>query len=310
MIQTFTMKSEKGFTLMELLVSILVLLPVMAAAVSLFSLGAKQHSQGQSGIDANQEARVALAIMATELSQAGSHSDVSTTALEQINPSVTAQSIRVASTAGFTIGDDIDVGEEIVQLTGVSSSALTGVFRYSHTPNTPVNLSAMPYPTGVIPPTGMAANSSLSVTTLRFFGHIRGNNSDPTQNDPTIQYVEYVYDGTNNQITRSATPVTQTAKNPAVSFVRNLRPNSVQFTLNTDSVGVVTAVSVAMVTRSSVKTGSSQYQETPLFSRISIPSTITGSALLREYQLYRGLYKLPPTPPVISTWASTTVTSQ
>lgn len=310
--RTYRIKSEAGFTLMELLVSILVLLPVMGAAVAMFSMAANQHATGQSGIDANQEARVALEIMTTEIAQAGSHADVGTIAPNQINPSISAQSVHVASTTGFNVGDDVDVGfppnDEIVQLTGVSSSTLTAVFRFAHGPNTPIRLSAMPYTGGVIPPTGMAPNSSLAVTTLSFFGHIRGNNSDPAQDDPTVQYVEYAYDSANNQITRSITPITQTSRNPALPFIRNVRPGSVQFTLNTDDLGVVTSAIVAFTARSSLKSGS-KYQETPFSSRISIPSAISASSLLREYQLFRGLYRLPPTPSVINTWAGLTETN-
>lgn len=307
--QTYGIKSETGFTLTELMVSMLVLLPVMGAAVTLFSVGANRHATGQSGIDANQEARVGLEIMTTELAQASSHADVATLTSDAINPSLNAQSVRVASTAGFTAGDDIDVGvppnDEIVQLTGVTGSTLTAVFRFSHSANTPIRLSAMPYVNGVIRPTGMAPSSSLAVTALRFFGHIRGNNSDQSQNDPTIQYVEYAYDSANSQITRSVTPITQTTKNPALPFIRNVRPGSVQFTLNTDDLGVVTSANVAFTVRSSLKSGS-KYQETPLSSRVSVPSAISASALLREYQMYRGLYRLPPTPSIISSWATGT----
>jgi Tfp pilus assembly protein PilW len=309
--QTFRIKSDSGFTLTEFVVAILVLLPVMAAAVTLFSVGAKQQATGQSGIDANQETRVALEIMGTEIAQAGSHPDVATTISSQINASLTAQSIPVASTAGFNVGDDVDVdappNDEIVQLIGVSGSTITGIFRYSHTPNAPIRLSAMPYTTGVICPTGMAPSSSLTVTKVKFFGHIQGNDSDPTRNNPAIQYVEYAYDSANNQITRSSTPVTQTTKNPALSFIRNIQPGSVQFTLNADDLGVITSVDVAFAVRSSLKSGA-KYQETPISSRISVPSAIAASSLMRELQLFQGLYGLPPTPPAIRTWASLTGT--
>jgi prepilin-type N-terminal cleavage/methylation domain-containing protein len=309
--QTYRTKSDAGFTLTELLVAILVLLPVMAAAVRLFSVGVNQHATGQSGIDANQEARVAFEIMGTEIAQAGSHPDVATTISGQINASITAQSISVASTAGFNVGDDVDVdsppNDEIVRLTRVSGGTLTGVFRFSHAPNAPIRLSAMPYTTGVISPAGLAPSSSLAVTRIQFFGHIQGNDSDPAQNDPTLQYVEYAYDSANNQITRSITPVNQTTRNSALSFIRNIRPGSVQFTLNTDDLGIVTSVDVAFTVRSTLKSGT-QYQETPISARISIPSAIAASSLLRELQLFQGLYELPPTPPAITTWASLTGT--
>jgi hypothetical protein len=141
----------------------------------------------------------------------------------------------------------------------------------------------------------MAANSSNIGTTLRFFGDING--------DSTVQYVEYVYDAANSQITRSITPITQTNRNQAVVLVQNVKTNSVQFTVNTDNLGIVTSAAISMTVKNSVKTGS-QYQETALSSRISVPSAVAGSALMFENQRYGGVNYLPPTPSNVTTWAS------
>jgi len=291
---------------MELLVSMVVLIPVMAAAVGMFSVGASHHAIGQNAIDVNQDARTAMEMMSIEIAQAGSHADVSTVASSSIVNSMTAQSVQVQSAAGFTAGDyvdvDVDPNSEIVQLTAVSGNRLTGVFRLDHGPDTPIRLPAMPYLTGIIPPPGLGANSSTTVTTLRFFGHIQGSNGDANENDPTVHYVEYNYDSANERITRSITPITQATKNPAVPFVRNVKTGSVRFTLNTDVLGVVTSASIAVTVKNSIKSGT-QYQEVPLASRITIPSTIAASELLWEYQRYRGLYPLPPTPSIVRTWA-------
>ena len=304
--QKFPVQSETGFSFMELLVSMVVLIPVMAAAIGMFSVGASHHAIGQNAIDVSQDARTAMEMMTTEIAQAGSHADVRTIAPSTIVNSMTAQSVQVESTAGFTAGDYVDVdvepNDEIVQLTAVSGTRLTGVFRLDHGPNTPIRLPAMPYVTGIIPPSGLGPNSSATVTTLRFFGHIQGSNSDANENDPTVHYVEYGYDSANEQITRSITPITQSTKNPALPFVRNVKPSSVRFTLNTDVLGVVTSANIAMTVKNSVKSGT-KYQEAPLASRITIPSAIAASELLWEYQHYRGLYPLPPTPSIVRTWA-------
>ncbi len=294
-------KSDKGFSLPEMMISMCILIPAMGAAMSLFSVGAKQHASEQNSIDANQEARSALEMMTTEIAQAGSHADRTTTLTAAIDtPSIAPQDATVDSTVGFTVGDYVDVVDstgtrESVQLTAVGSHTLTGIFRAGHGIGTAIRLFAVPYPTGLITPTGMAANSSATVTTIRFFGNITGDN--------TVQYVEYAYDSASNQITRSITPVTQSTRNPAVLFVRNLKPNSVQFTINTDSRGIATSASVAMTVVNTVKTGSS-YQETELASRITIPSATAASVLLDENQRFGGFNRLPPTPPNVTPWIS------
>jgi len=301
--QTVSIKSADGFSLMELTISILILLPVMGAAISLFSAGANQHASEQSSIDANQEARTALEMMTTEIGQAGSHGDVYTTLTSGVMNSTSEQPAPVASAAGFTVGDfvTVDTGadQETVEVTAVAANSFSAVFRVAHDAGDPVRLFALPYTTGMLSPSGLAANASSTVTTLRFFGDISSNS--------TLQYVEYNYDSANNQITRSVTPIAQSTKNPAIPFVRNLRPNSVQFTLNTDSRGVVTSARVAMTVQNSVKSGRGTYaklQETTLSSRISIPSAIAGSALLYELQRYGGVDRLPDTPPQVTEWAN------
>jgi Tfp pilus assembly protein PilW len=293
-------KTEAGFSLMELTVCMLILIPVMGAAVSLFSVGANQQTSEQGSIDVNQEARSALEMMTTEIAQAGSHGERATTLAGGVSALAgNERTVSVASAAGLSPGDWVDVGTganlETVQLTAVSSNSISAVFENDHSSGEPVRLYAFPYLAGVIPPVGLGASSSMNVTTLRFFGDING--------DSTVQYVEYVYDSNNNQITRSITPISQTTRNQAIPFVRNVTPNSVQFTLTTDSRGIVTSVNVAMTVQNnwSAKT---QNQRTQLSSRITIPSAMAGSALLYEIWRYGGFDKLPPTPSHITAWAS------
>jgi Tfp pilus assembly protein PilW len=291
-------KSEDGFSLMELIVSVLILLPIMGAAVSLFSVGTNQQASEQSSIDANQEARSGLEMMASEIAQAGSHGDRSTVTTAAIStPSATPRAVSVASTAGMTVGDwvDVDIGAnlESVKLTAVSSTSITGAFRVAHVSGVPIRLFALPFVTGIIPPTGMAASSSSTGTTLEFFGDICS--------DSNLYYVEYVYSSTNAQITRSITPITQAGKNPALPFVRNVVPNSVQFTVNTDALGVVTSVNIAMTVRNNWSTAS-KYQETQLSTRVLIPSALAGSVLKSELLGFGGVNKLPPTPSRVTGW--------
>ncbi|MDM7997293.1 MAG: type II secretion system protein [Acidobacteriota bacterium] len=293
------LKLEHGFTMTELLISIVILIPIMGAAVSLFSTGAEQQASEQNSIDANQEARSALQMMSTEIAQAGSHGDVSTVTTGSVSASSSAQALSVASTAGLTVGDwvDVDYGadHEMVQITAIGNNSISGVFRTGHTSGKPVRLFAMPFTSGVIPPAGMAASTSSAVTTLRFFGDINS--------DATLQYVEYNYDSANNQITRSITPVTQSNKNAALPLIRNLKPNSVQFRLNTDAHGIVTSVNLAFTVQGTWKTAG-QVQETELSTKVLIPSAVASSALLYEVRRYGGIDRFPPTPAQVTTWVN------
>jgi Tfp pilus assembly protein PilW len=293
------LKLEHGFTMTDLLISIVILIPIMGAAVSLFSTGAEQQASEQNSIDANQEARSALQMMSTEIAQAGSHGDVSTVTTGSVSASSSAQALSVASTAGLTVGDwvDVDYGadHEMVQITAIGNNSISGVFRTGHTSGKPVRLFAMPFTSGVIPPAGMAASTSSAVTTLRFFGDINS--------DATLQYVEYNYDSANNQITRSITPVTQSNKNAALPLIRNLKPNSVQFRLNTDARGIVTSVNLAFTVQGTWETAG-QVPETELSTKVLIPSAVASSALLYEVRRYGGIDRFPPTPAQVTTWVN------
>jgi len=272
----------------------------MAAVVTLFSDGVNQHSAEQSSAAMNQEARCALEMMTLEVAQAGSHRDANTTTTSSVStPTASAQSVSLASSSGFTIGDfvDIDTGtsRETVEVTAVDSNSISAIFRIPHGNGVPVRLFALPYLTGVIPPAGLGANSSATTTRLRFFGDVNG--------DGKLYYVEYDYNSTNAQITRSMTPITQATKNAAQPLVGNIKPNSVQFTLYTDSMSVVTSVSVTLTAVNTVRSGT-KYQETALSSRTVIPSAGAASTLKYEVETYGGINRLPPTPSHVTTWSS------
>ena len=293
-------KREEGFSLMELVICMAILIPVMGAAVGLFSVGANQQTSEQGSVDVNQEARSGLEMMTTEIAQAGSHGDWTTTLAGGVSAIAdTVRTVSVASAAGLSPGDWVDVGTglslETVQLTAVSSNSISAVFQNDHSSGEPLRLFAFPYVTGVIPPAGLGANSSATTTTLRFYGDING--------DSTVQYVEYVYDSNNNQITRSITPISQITKNQAIPFIRNITPNSAQFTLTTDSRGIVSSVNVAMTVQNNWS-AQTHNQRTQLSSRVAIPSAMAGSALMYELWRYGGFDKLPPTPSRVTAWAS------
>jgi Tfp pilus assembly protein PilW len=291
-------RSQDGFSLIELMVSILILIPVMAAALSLFSVGVRQQASEQTSVDANQEARSGLEMMSMEIAQAGSHGDRSTVTTSSVSASTSPQAVSVAASAGFTAGDwvDVDTGSnlETVQLTAVGDGTLSAVFRVAHASGVPVRLFALPFINGIIPPPGLGADSSAAVTTLRFFGDMVG--------DSNLYYVEYSYDSDNNQITRSMTPITQSAKNEALPIVRNVKPGTVGFTLYTNGLGIVNSAAIKMTVQNTWKSGT-KYHETELSTRVVIPSAAAASTLLEELHAYGGVNRFTATPSRVTTWA-------
>jgi len=289
---------EHGFSLLEMLISLAVLAVIMGAAVELVRIAVNQHDSEQNAVDTNQGALTGLQLMTMEIAQAGSHGDHETTTSAGITATVEPQTVSVSSSAGFTTGDYISVGigsnSELVKITDTASNSITGIFRTAHDSGIPVRLFALPYLKGVIPPAGLGANSSATVTALKFFGDMNS--------DGKIYYMEYAYDAANAQITRSMTPIPHANKNAALPIVTHIKSNSVTFRLYTDELGVVTSVDLAFVVQSPWKTGT-KYQESALATRIAIPSAVAASALLKEIKTYGGVNQLPATPAQVTTWA-------
>lgn len=297
--RALNVRTDYGFSLLEALLCIAIMIPVMGAAVGLFLVGARHHATEQSSIDATQEARAGMEMMTSEIAQAGSHGDVGAFLTADVAAGTVPAAAQVTSSGGFTVGDyieiDTDANREVTQATAVANGAISALYRLNHAAGAPVRLFAQPYLAGVIPPSGLGANSSATQTFLRFFGDINSNS--------TVQYVEYVYDAGNAQITRSITPATATSKSAALPLIRNVVPGSVRFTLNTDIRKVVTSVDVAVAVRNSVRSGDS-FERTTLSSRILIPSAVAASALRFEQLSFGGIDRLPPTPSIIAQWAS------
>ncbi len=291
-------KNEAGFSMTELLVAILILIPAMGAAVSMFSIGTRQQSNEQGSLDVNQEARAGLEMMTREISQAGARREVTTTLTQPVNSSISVQQVNVGTTAGMIVGDfvDIDGGAdwESVQITALTATSISGVFTLPHQNNRPVNLNPMPFASGVLPPPGLTPNSTINVQTLRFFGDIDDNGF--------IDYVEYAYDGAST-ITRSVTPINGAGRGPAYPFIRNVSPGTGQFTVTSNTLGAITSVGISMTVEKAM-VENNQKQRTALASRALIPSAVSASALIIELQLYQDVNRLPQTPPQVVTLAS------
>ena len=127
-------KAQGGFSALEVLISVCILIPIMAGAMHVFSEGINQQVSEQQSIEANQDASAGFDLMTTEIAQAGSHGDITTTIQQNIIGSTTPQYVSVDSSEGFCDGDYLTVinnagDTETVQLDGVGyENTLSGVF--------------------------------------------------------------------------------------------------------------------------------------------------------------------------------------
>jgi type II secretory pathway pseudopilin PulG len=286
-------RAECGFTILEMILSICILIPVMAGALQLFSFGVQQQSSEQSSVEANQDASAGFNLMEMEIVEAGCNTrHFTTTSTDTITGDpYYPYTYAIASTSGLQNGDVVELyssatgATELVQLSSVTNGYITGIFQKDFPSGSVVRLFSLPYATGILFPGTPTANSTTSVTELKFYGDIYG--------DGSMYYAEYKYDSANKQITRSVTSLSETSKKPHVPLITNVK--SAQFLLHTDAMKIVTAVTLSVTVENEWKTNS-KLQEINLSSKLVIPSMETVSALALENLQFGPVNPLPSTP--------------
>jgi len=183
--------SDKGFSLLEMLISLIILLIASGAAFRALAYYQLSYGSSQLRADMHMGVRSALELMAQEVNQAGLLPFGPPRQLPAaVTPSASAQAVQVTSVNSIFVNEKltIDTGsnEEDVKVTAVNTgtSQITAVFTKAHPANAPVNAFGM-FPQGI--------RSTSSSTLLKIFGDINGDN--------TISYVEYDCSGTT--LTRS-----------------------------------------------------------------------------------------------------------
>ena len=208
---------EQGFSLLELMVSTVVMLIVAGGAFGALNYYQKTYQHTEIGADMHDNLRGAIDLIIQEVGQAGSLPS-GTLGSRNLNGAVfasgVAQTVNVNNAAGFFAGEkllvDAGASQELVTLSGVTGNSITAVFGRAH--NTGAQVNAI----GVFP---AAILNTSSATKLQLFGDING--------DGTLVYVEYTcnYATGGGTFTRSVTPVGTGAVNPANVLVDNLLPN-------------------------------------------------------------------------------------
>ena len=291
--------TQHGFSLIELLVASLVLLALLGGIATLFVSGINYYGGEQRTAQMNGEARTALDIMAMEIAQAGARSDFNTTINAAMVGSAASQDVFVTSSTGFQPGDSVTVDagadQETVQLTAVGTGSVSGIFLKSHAPGAPIRFYAMPYVSGIVPPAGLAPNSSLSTTALSFYGDFYG--------DGNVYYVEYSYNSATSQITKSITPLSQSIEDTPAPFISDVKSAPSFFTLYSDREGAVTSVRVDVTVKNTWKNKTTA-GETRIQARMAAPSVAAASVIAADNQLYGTAFTLPATPSKVTTWSA------
>lgn len=209
-------KRVRGFSLLELLVSMTILLVVAGGIFSTLNYYQKSYGSTMLKADMHAGVRGAAELMAQEIGQAGTVPAASTTLSGNVTASALEQTVNIGSSANFFVGENlqIDAGaaNETVAVTAVGSSpaSIRGVFSKNHSPGA-VAMARGVFPQGILTATSTA-------TTLQLFGDINA--------DGTLVYVEYTCDPTNaHTLTRSITSISAASKRAPVVLVEGLVDN-------------------------------------------------------------------------------------
>jgi len=212
---------ESGFSLLEMLVAVLLLLIVSGAAFEVLSYYQKNYVSTQLRIDMDSSLRGALELLTQEIDQAGalSFTPRKVTAPPAITASSTAQSVTLDSTTDIFVGEKllIDAGgfQELVSVAAVDSTTISGIFTQNHTAGARV-MAVGVFPQGIM--------SSSNSTQLQVFGDIYG--------DGSLTYAQYSCDTTAGTFSRSVTPVmaapgtASTTNSMSKVLIANVIPNA------------------------------------------------------------------------------------
>src|SRR6266550_3925681 len=187
--------NNKGFSLIELLVSLTVMLVFAGAALSALSYSQRLFTSQQSKANMHSGLLGTFELMTQEIGQAGALNADTKTLGAAVTGSTTAQNVTLSSTANIFVGEalTVDTGssQEIVRVTAIpSSTQVTGIFKNSHSNGGPVVARGV-FPQGIL--------SGSTATSLKLFGDINA--------DGSLVYVQYDCDTTAGTLTRSVTTI-------------------------------------------------------------------------------------------------------
>jgi len=208
-------EQSDGFSLVELLVSLTVLLIIAGAALSALSYSQKLFSSQQSKGDMHAGLRGTFEHMTQELGKAGALNFATQTLTPAINASSSVQNVPISSSANMFVGEQLTVdtgsAQEIVQLTAIPDSThINAIFNQHHSAGAPAFAQGV-FPQGVL--------SSSTATSLQLVGDVNA--------DGALDYVQYDCDTSAGTLTRSITTLAPgvTTRNTSQTLLTNLIAN-------------------------------------------------------------------------------------
>ena len=205
---------DDGFSLLEMLVSLTVMLVIAGAALSALSYSQRVYTTQQFQADMHAGLRGAFELMTQEIGRAGALNFTPQTLTPTITGGTSAQNVPISSVANLFVGEQltVDTGSslEIVQVTAIGPNQITGVFKQSHSAGATVTAQGV-FPQGVL--------SSSTATSLQLVGDINA--------DGSLNYVQYDCDTSAGTLSRSITTVAPgvTSRNPSQILLNDLVAN-------------------------------------------------------------------------------------
>jgi prepilin-type N-terminal cleavage/methylation domain-containing protein len=235
-------KSQKAFSLVELLIALAILLIVSATIISSFTNSLRVVRRETSLYQRDSDVKRAIELMSLELSQAGTTPDLidpgasnpqttmlqSATTLTAVSFPTTSANISITNTTagitspsirglypgrtlifglpeGSTASQTMQVGTLPTSCTNPCQITVTNVTAKTHPANTPVTSPSLPLMFGILNPPPLTSGA-LPLTKLSGSVNRIGFVGDILSNG-RLQYVEYTYDSTTQRLYRSLTPL-------------------------------------------------------------------------------------------------------
>jgi len=213
--------AERGFTLLETMVALVVLLVVMGTVMSAMIGFSQTQSMVWNRSNMHSAVRSATELLQQEVGQAGRVSLANGIQMTTAVAAAGTHTVSVTSTTGMFVGERlvIDAGskeETVTVITVDSATSITAKFAQSHASPVAVTVRGG-FASGVVP-SNMTNGSTTNV--LKIVGDING--------DTNMVYVEYVYDAVAGTLSRNMMPFSAAAKpvvNAGQILLTNLLPN-------------------------------------------------------------------------------------
>ncbi len=205
-------RRDAGFSLLEMMISILILLIVSGTAFQALSYYQKNYLSTQIRVDMHSSVRAAIELLSQEIGQAGLLTFKPRTLNADITGGSSPQSVALSDLSDIFAQEKllIDAGDlqELVTVTAVNASTITGIFSKNHASGAPVTAAGV-FPHGILTDTDGPQ--------LQLFGDLYG--------DGTLVFAQYDCNFATGTFSRSVTPVSAASINPSQVLVSNVTQN-------------------------------------------------------------------------------------